>query len=110
MAGIVREGLVNTEANGEEFEMPSTTLSRILNEMQAPDVIDYLSIDVEGAEGEVLEGLDWDRWTVRLISAERTSEKARLILVSHGFEHIGSTGSDDFWASAELAAELTNAK
>ena len=38
--------------------MPVTTL-RALCEQHAPDAIDFLKIDVEGAEREVLDGDDW---------------------------------------------------
>lgn len=35
-----------------------------------PLIIDYLSIDVEGAELDVLAGMDFDRWWVELITIE----------------------------------------
>lgn len=42
----------------QPMPMPATTL-RALCEQYAPDVIDFLKIDVEGAEREVLLGGDW---------------------------------------------------
>jgi len=46
------------------------TLDDILTEAGAPDPIDFLSIDVEGHEIEVLEGFDFNRWKPRLILIE----------------------------------------
>lgn len=46
------------------------TLETLLEEAEAPDVIDYLSIDVEGHELQVLDGMDFARWHVRLITIE----------------------------------------
>lgn len=45
-------------------------LSMILDNARAPNIIDYLSIDVEGHELEVLAGMDFDRWTVRCLTVE----------------------------------------
>jgi hypothetical protein len=49
--------------------VPARTLSSILDEVAAPDV-DLLSLDVEGFEAEVLEGLDLDRHRPRYVLVE----------------------------------------
>jgi len=46
------------------------TLDDVLDEAQAPSPIDFLSIDVEGHEVEVLRGFDFVRWRPRLILLE----------------------------------------
>lgn len=46
------------------------TLSRFLEDAAAPAVVDYLSVDVEGHELHVLDGIDFDRWHVRLVTVE----------------------------------------
>src|SRR5262249_2326252 len=53
---------------GRERDVPVTTLARVC-ERYAPGPIDFLKVDVEGFEREVLEGADWGRWrpTVLLI-------------------------------------------
>ncbi len=48
--------------------MPVTTL-RALCEQHAPDAIDFLKIDVEGAEREVLLGGDWRRFRPKVVVA-----------------------------------------
>lgn len=49
---------------------PWTAHCRKLSSLNLPPVIDYLSIDVEGHELQVLAGMDFDRWHVRLITIE----------------------------------------
>jgi FkbM family methyltransferase len=53
----------------QAMTMPVTTL-RALCEQYAPDTIDFLKIDVEGAEREVLAGGDWRRFRPRLVVLE----------------------------------------
>jgi FkbM family methyltransferase len=52
------------------IEVPVRTLDDILTESGAPAPIDFLSVDVEGHEIEVLRGLDVCRWRPRLIVVE----------------------------------------
>jgi FkbM family methyltransferase len=52
------------------IEVPVRTLDDILAEARAPLRFDFLSIDVEGHELEVLRGFDIARWRPRLIVLE----------------------------------------
>ena len=51
--------------------MPVTTL-RALCEQHAPSDIDFLKIDVEGAERAVIEGGDWRRFRPKSSSWRRS--------------------------------------
>jgi FkbM family methyltransferase len=53
----------------EAMTMPVTTL-RALCEQHAPAAIDFLKIDVEGAERDVLAGGDWRRFRPKVVVAE----------------------------------------
>jgi len=53
----------------QAMTVPVTTL-RALCEKHAPRTIDFLKIDVEGAEREVLAGNDWQRFRPRVVLAE----------------------------------------
>jgi FkbM family methyltransferase len=53
----------------QAMTMPVTTL-RALCGQHAPDAIDFLKIDVEGAEREVLAGGDWKRFRPKVVVAE----------------------------------------
>ncbi len=52
------------------IEVPIRTLDSVLKEAGAPKRFDFLSIDVEGHEIEVLRGFDIARWQPRLILLE----------------------------------------
>jgi FkbM family methyltransferase len=55
--------------NSQAMTVPVTTL-RALCERQAPAAIDFLKIDVEGAEREVLLGGDWQRFRPKVVVLE----------------------------------------
>lgn len=62
------------------FDVPATTLSSVLDRANEPD-IDFASIDVEGAELAVLDGLDLSRHTPTFLLVETsvpTEVEARL--------------------------------
>jgi len=46
---------------GREVEIPCVTLHDLLKEHDAPPYIDYLSIDTEGSELDILKAYDWGR-------------------------------------------------
>jgi FkbM family methyltransferase len=64
------------------IEVQTTTLNDLLTDHQAPRVIDYMSVDVEGAELEILGAFDFDRWDVRAMSVEHNWSPAREPLMA----------------------------
>jgi FkbM family methyltransferase len=52
------------------IDVPVKTLDSVLEDAGAPKIFDFLSIDVEGHEIEVLRGFDIARWYPRLILLE----------------------------------------
>ena len=55
----------------QERVVPVTTLAKICAD-HVDGEIDFLSIDVEGYEREVIEGGDWSRWRPRVVVVEAT--------------------------------------
>lgn len=53
-----------------EFQAPARTLNSILLEANAPPRIDFLSLDVEGSEIEVLKGVDHEAFRFRYMLVE----------------------------------------
>jgi len=67
---LVNEASYNVSGQPKDALINSRSISSILDEMSKTDRIDYLNIDVEGAESVALEGLDFERHRPRVISVE----------------------------------------
>lgn len=79
--------------SGRTHEVRTVTLDRALEEAGAPRTIDFLSIDTEGSEMEVLAGIDFGRWDVRFMTVEHNyvrgkKEAVAAFLAPHGFRPV----------------------
>jgi FkbM family methyltransferase len=79
--------------SGRTHEVRTVTLDRALEEAAAPRTIDFLSIDTEGSELEVLAGIDFGRWDVRFMTVEHNYVRGRKeaiasFLAPHGFRPV----------------------
>ena len=76
--------------NGQIIKVSTKTLTDILIENNAPENIDYLSIDTNGSEFKVLEGLDFTKYKFNVITVKNSSIVERQdiikeILTSSGY-------------------------
>jgi FkbM family methyltransferase len=55
----------------ETIEVPVEPLKKILDELSLPPVIDFMTIDVEGMEMEVLASNDWERYRPTFLVIEQ---------------------------------------
>ena len=83
----------------QAMTMPVTTL-RALCEQHAPDAIDFLKIDVEGAEREVLLGGDWRRFRPKVVVAGGAG-------AGHDGAGLGGLGAAADWAAAIASPSST---
>jgi FkbM family methyltransferase len=60
-----------------DISVPARTLSSVLEDAGAPEDIDLLSLDVEGFEASVLQGLDLERFAPRFILLEVDTPQRR---------------------------------
>ena len=83
----------------------------VLREANAPPVIDYLSLDVEGAEMEILRHWPFDEYIVRIATIETNNDRAkedelRAFMASKGYTFLGHAAVDDYFGhSATLEME-----
>jgi FkbM family methyltransferase len=107
--GVARTELAGTETGVDEPEaehyetqaVPGLTLDQILEQHEAPNP-DFISIDVEGTELDVLKGLDLQRWRPRLLLVEDKwvyFDKHRY-LVAHGYRLVKRTGPNSWYVPA----------
>lgn len=66
-----RAAAENYGKQSNELTLPVTTLAELCRK-HAPKAIDFLKIDVEGAEKDVLEGADWKSYRPRVVVIEAT--------------------------------------
>ena len=61
--------------------------------------VDFLSLDVEGAEASVLRSIDFGRTKIRLMAIETVDAKAKRMLRQNGFRDVGMRAAlgDQFW-------------
>ena len=72
----------------------SRRLDALLDRHNAPRIIDFLSLDVEGYEWEVLKNFDFDRYTFRCAAIERPEDRLRELLLSRHYVEVARAGSD----------------
>lgn len=86
-----------------DVRVPTISLHDLLMAAGAPDIIDYLSIDTEGSEFEILRPLDFERWRFRVITVEHNKTPARQqifeLLSAHGYRRKWTflSGVDDWY-------------
>jgi hypothetical protein len=63
-------------------------LQQVLRKYSAPAIIDYFSLDVEGAEWEVLRAFPFDEFSFRCMTIEKPTEELDQLLMKHGYQAI----------------------
>lgn len=93
------EGKKYLDATDEVFTFGSVArpLNDLLVEANAPDLIDLLSLDVEGAEIEVLKGIDHRKFRFRYMCIE-SGDKDKLVkyLEDNGYEFLQQLTYHDY--------------
>ncbi len=89
-------------------EFTTATLDEILEKAHAPQWIDYMNIDVEGAEYDVLRGLSLDRYQFGALTIEHNfeaekREKIRALMESKGYVRVRSWQVDDWYVNRAFA-------
>lgn len=85
------------------IQLPSVRLMKILHEYQITQ-IDFLSLDTEGSELEILETIDFDIVKIKVITVENNREKSDLrdFLTSKGYTFIARLHVDDVFYHQNL--------
>ena len=107
--GIVDEDVDNDAKKASArkvVRMKTTTLESVLKAQQAPGIIDYLSIDVEGAEERILTDFNFSQYTFRCITIERPSLKLRSLLERNSYCLVKEiSGLDCFYVHRDFLEE-----
>ena len=101
LGGIVGSEFDNKRVRNKQDEKVRYTasLKTIFEMMDAPKVIDYLSLDVEGAETFIMRGFPFDEYTFLALSVERPKEELQTLLQSKGYSKLlDFKRGDTLWA------------
>ena len=95
--------------DGERYPVETVSLNDLLAFWDAPRRIDYLSIDTEGSELDILQHFDFDAYDVRLITVEHNHTDRRQpicdLLTAQGYQRKFETLSnvDDWYVKIDGA-------
>jgi FkbM family methyltransferase len=69
-----------TRRHGNKYNVNTISLEDMLDKYKAPREIDYLSIDTEGSEYEILSNFDFRKYQIKIITCEHnfTSDRERI--------------------------------
>jgi len=88
-----------------EITVPAIDVNDLIAKGEPADnVVDYLSIDTEGGELDILKRLDFDRWRIGTITVEHNLRKKEMteipeLMAARNFKRIDMVGLNgwDFW-------------
>lgn len=90
--------------DGKLYSVNTITLTDLLDKYNAPNEIDYLSIDTEGSEFEILSKFNFNKYKFKVITCEHAwdevkREKIFNLLAQHGYlrKYIGLSKWDDWY-------------
>jgi len=102
LSGVIENGVSGPFTNRSTItKKVTTTLSKVLDSFNAPAIIDYLSLDVEGQEYNILSTFPFDKYKFRCITVEHNAPhigpenqvKIRSLLEANGYTYV--KGNDD---------------
>ena len=107
-------GRVVEKGGTHDFNVTQTTLrlEDALRKADAPRVIDYLSLDVEGHEESVLHNFNWRKWTFLAITIEHPSSLIKRWLLKKGYHFVMQNCwyDDQLWLHSSFPGGLEAAR
>jgi FkbM family methyltransferase len=105
-AGIpdrVADAVKTTKATVHEIDVPCLTVSQILKRNHV-DRVDYVSLDIEGVEFEILQTIDLVALRVAVVTVENNyaDDRVELFLRGCGFRLVRILGNDGLYTSTAL--------
>ncbi len=97
-SGIVGKKFDNKAAN-QTKAFSTVSLETMFRNLSVPNIIDYMSLDIEGAEDWVFETFPWHSYTILVLTVERPKPKLLEALKANGYRYICNHGGfgDQLW-------------
>lgn len=98
---------LRVDLNKNTIQVKTISLLDVLNNSNAPSFIEYMSIDTEGTELEILKGFDFNKYIFGLIDVEHNFVEPRRteikdLLLSNGYVYKGENKWDDMYKHKSL--------
>lgn len=74
----------------------STTLTKILDEVNAPKLVDFFSLDVEGYEEQVIRGINFKKYNFKFFLIETKNDKVIKLIESKNYKLVKKMSYHDF--------------
>lgn len=103
------DGHAESRRHSKSYPVETISLEDLLAETGAPEIIDYISIDTEGSEFEILSEFDFSKYKFRAISIEHNftpqREAIHRLLLANGYRRVLQLISrwDDWYVPRELS-------
>jgi FkbM family methyltransferase len=82
----------NSRKQSKRYKVKTISMNDLLTKYNAPNHINYLSIDTEGSEYKILSSLDWNRYSFDVITCEHNYSSQRedilRLLTNNGYKRI----------------------
>mmetsp|Transcript_53059 Transcript_53059/g.60085 ORF Transcript_53059/g.60085 Transcript_53059/m.60085 type:complete len:339 (-) Transcript_53059:430-1446(-) len=107
--GIVGSGFDNKPSREKtSLKMYTARVEDILQRHGAPSVIDYLSLDVEGAEDFVMDSFPFDKYRIKVLTVERPKPRFFTIMEEQGYRCVGeiSKFGEHLWVHKDFESDL----
>jgi len=113
LSGIVDENIsywTKKNINNDKIILITRLLSNVLDEFNCPNKIDFLSLDVEGSEFEILSTFPFDKYEFDYICVEHNAcydnsvnkKKINEILIKNNYIRIRELNIDDIFMHTKL--------
>ena len=94
--------LILEHCDFEEIIVPTITMEELYKTFDMPEHVEFLSVDVEGAEYEIFQSIDFKKWSYGMIDYEHNGvvekrDMIREILKNAGYVLLAELTVDDIW-------------
>jgi len=110
IGGIVGSSFDNKNVRGDEVVVSryTVTLGDIFARNNVPPVIDYLSLDVEGAESYIMSSFPFEQYMINIMTIERPKPDLKALLKQHGYVYLQNLGTfgEQVWTHKSILSDL----
>lgn len=101
------------DSNKTIIQVKTISLLDVLDNAKSPSFIEYMSLDTEGSEFEILKNFDFEKYTFGLIDVEHNYQEPRRseiknLLLSKGYIYKGENKWDDMYQHSSVTSAYSN--